>query len=172
MPPSSLAIKTLTPEDWQDWKEIRLEAVRLHPEAFGGSYEDESQHPDDNFKQALHKNTIFGAYIDNILVGVVGFYIFSARKTRHRGNVFSMYLKKEYRGQNIAGELVKAVINHAESRVVQLHCSAITTNPAAIALYIKHGFEIYGTEPRSLKVGDNYYDEYLMVRFFNSSSFE
>lgn len=163
---ASLSIKTLTPEDWQDWKTIRLEAVRLHPEAFGGSYEDESRHPDDIFKQALQKNTIFGAYINNVLVGVAGFFILSSRKTKHRGNLFSMYLKKEYRGQYIAGELVKAVINHAESRVEQLHCSAVTTNPAAIALYKKYGFEIYGTEPRSLKVGDHYYDEYLMVRSF------
>jgi hypothetical protein len=33
-------IKILREEDWQDWKTIRLEAVRLHPAAFGGAYED------------------------------------------------------------------------------------------------------------------------------------
>ena len=160
-------IKILTEEDWQDWKTIRLEAVRLHPEAFGGAYEDESKNPDDSFKQGLTKNTIFGAYSDGVLVGVAGFFTFSMRKMQHRGNLFSMYLKKEYRGQHIAGELVAAVINYAQSRVQQLHCTVVTTNQAATALYKKYGFEIYGTEPRSLKIGDHYYDEHLMVRFFD-----
>lgn len=160
-------IKILREEDWQDWKTIRLEAVRLHPEAFGGAYEDESQNPDDSFKQALVKNIIFGAYVDGILIGVAGFFIFSMRKMQHRGNLFSMYLKKECRGQHIAGELVAAVIDYAQSRVQQLHCTVVTTNHAAIALYKKYGFEIYGTEPRSLKIANKYYDEHLMVRLFD-----
>ena len=160
-------IRTLTQEDWQDWRTIRLEAVRLHPEAFGGAHEDESLNSDDSFKQGLIKNTVFGAYSDGSLVGVAGFFIFSMRKMQHRGSLFSMYLKKQYRGQHIAGELVNSVIDYAKSRVQQLHCTVVTTNNAAIALYKKHGFEIYGREPRSLKVDDHYYDEHLMVQFFD-----
>jgi len=30
-------------------------------------------------------------------------------------------------------------------------------------LYERHGFKICGIEPRALKVGDRFYDEYLMV---------
>lgn len=163
----NVTIKTLTEDNWQEWKAIRLEALQLHPEAFGGAYEDESQDSDESFKQALVNNTVFGAYRDNVLVGVAGFFIFSARKMQHRGNLFSVYLKKEYRGQRLADELVGAVVNHAESCVQQLHCTVATTNETAIALYKKHGFEIYGTEPRSLKIADHYCDEHLMVRIFD-----
>jgi RimJ/RimL family protein N-acetyltransferase len=36
-------------------------------------------------------------------------------------------------------------------------------NVAAIQTYQKFGFELYGTEPRALKVGSAYVDEQLMI---------
>ncbi|MES2729431.1 MAG: GNAT family N-acetyltransferase [Pseudomonadota bacterium] len=165
---SSTEIRTLVKDDWADWKRIRLEAIKLHPDAFGGSYEDEVQNPDESFQQGLTKNTIFGALSNGVLVGVAGFFIFSHRKMQHRGNLFSMYLRKEHRGQGIADQLIETVIAHAKSEVLQLHCTVVTNNPAAIKLYQKYGFEIYGTEPRSLKVDNSYYDEHLMALTFDT----
>lgn len=160
-------VRILTQDDWSYWREIRLEAVKFHPEAFSASYEDESQYADDMFKQGLAKNTIFGAYSNDTLVGVAGFLVLPSRKMKHRGNLFSMYVKKEYRGYGIADQLVGAVIAHARTRVLQLHCTVVTGNNSAIKLYQKFGFKIYGTEPRSLSVNSQYYDEYLMVRIFD-----
>ena len=58
------------------------------------------------------------------------------------------------------------MIAHAKKRVIQLHLTVVTHNRAAVKLYEKNGFRIYGTEPRSLKIGDNFYDEHLMVLEF------
>ena len=49
----NLKIRILTQEDWQAWKAIRLEALRLHPEYFGAAYEDERQNSEDVFKQVV-----------------------------------------------------------------------------------------------------------------------
>lgn len=46
---------------------------------------------------------------------------------------------------------------------MQLHLMVVTTNQMALKLYQKNGFRIYGTEPRSLKIGDIFYDEHMMV---------
>jgi len=59
--------------------------------------------------------------------------------------------------------MLEAVILYAQSRVLQLHLTVVTTNLGAIKLYQKHGFKIYGTEPRALKIGDVFFDEHLMV---------
>jgi hypothetical protein len=34
-------IERLPEGDWQAWRDVRLEAVERHPEAFGGSFEEE-----------------------------------------------------------------------------------------------------------------------------------
>lgn len=45
----------------------------------------------------------------------------------------------------------------------QLHLGVVTANPTAIGLYSLLGFQIYGTAPRALKQGEQYWDEHLMV---------
>ena len=74
-----------------------------------------------------------------------------------------MYTKPEYRSLGIGDALLKAVIAHAKKVVIQLHLTVVTTNQSALRLYEKNGFRIYGTEPRSLKIGDQFYDEHMMV---------
>lgn len=41
--------------------------------------------------------------------------------------------------------------------------SAKTSNLGAVAFYQKHGFKIYGEEPNSLKIENQYFNEYIMV---------
>lgn len=158
-----IKIKMLTKEDWKTWKPFRLEALENSPENFGSSYEEELDWPDSNFKNALTKSDIFGVFIDSSLVSCAGFYSLQPDKTKHRGVIWGMYTRPEYRGQGIASALVQTIINHAKSCVTQLHLACVTTNLGAIKLYKKKGFEIYGTEPNALKIGDTFFDEYLMI---------
>lgn len=155
-------IRQLQEQDWALSKEIRLEALKLHPEFFGG-YEDESLWGDEDFKKDLIKNDIFGAFIENKLIGVAGYFQSTLQKLKHRGTLFGLYVRQENRGQGVADQLIKAVINHARQQVLQLHCTVTTNNKAAINLYQKYGFQSYGIEPRSLKVDENFYDEHLLV---------
>lgn len=161
-----MSLRQLTQDEWQLWKIIRLEMLKNSPEAFGSSYDEAAGQKDDVFKSSLYKSTIFGAFIGSKLVGCAGFFILEHTKMRHRGILFSMYVQPENRGLGIANRLVETVIDHAKSRVMQLHITCVTTNPTALQLYEKHGFVIYGTEPRSLKIGDKYYDEHMMVLRF------
>lgn len=160
-------IRNLQEQDWLLWKEIRLEALKLHPEAFGSSYEEESLWAEENFKQNLVKSDIFGAFINHKLVGIAGFAIYGPQKLKHKGMLFTLYVKEENRGQGIAGRLLETVIHHARTRVLQLHCSVNVENHAAFKLYQKHGFQIFGTEPRALKVDEAFCDLHLMVLKFD-----
>lgn len=162
-----IQIRQLKKQDWVLWKEIRLEALRLHPEAFGSSYEEVSLWPDEEYQSMLIKNDIFCSFIDNCLAGGAGFFIYELEKFKHRGCLFGLYLRKGYRGQGIADQLVEKIITHARDKVIQLHCTVTTENTSAIELYKKYGFQIYGTEPRSLKVSGIFYDEHFMVLKFS-----
>lgn len=156
-------IKLLTQNDWLQWKALRLEALQNSPAIFGSTFEEESLLSDQEFKNRLTKNAIFGAFVENQLVGCAGLYTLGQLKTKHRCILWGMYIQPEHRGKGIANGLVQAVIDCAKSRATQLHLSVVTTNLIAIALYEKHGFRIYGTEPKSLKSGDEFYDEHLMI---------
>ena len=160
-------IRRLQEQDWALWKEIRLESLKLHPEAFGVAYEEELLFKDEEFKQHLIKSDVFGAFINHNLVGIARFFIVELQKLQHRGNLVSVYVRKESRGHGVADQLVKAIINHARTRVLQLHCTVNTENESALKLYQKHRFQIYGTIPRSLKVGETFYDEHLMILRFD-----
>src|SRR5436190_6843187 len=102
----------LQEQDWAIWKDIRLEALKLHPEAFGSSYEEESMYSNKDFKQNLVKSDIFGAFSNHKLMGVAGFAIYGPQKLRHKGMLFTLYVKPEKRGQGIAGQLLATVIQH------------------------------------------------------------
>jgi len=159
-------IKQLHSQAWALWKEIRLEALKLHPEAFTSSYEEEALWEDEKFKQQLEKSYVFAAFMDHKLVGVSGFFVLEPQKIKHRGLLFGVYIRKEHRGKGVAKQLLKEIINHARQKVVQLHCTVNAKNKDAFKLYQNHGFQLYGTAPRSLKIGDKFYDEHLMVLKF------
>lgn len=160
-------IRHLQEQDWALWKDIRLDALQSNPEAFGSSYEEESVWADETFKQNLLKSDIFGAFLNNKLVGVAGFRIYEPQKLRHRGMLFTIYVKAEHRNQGIADQLLITVIHHARSKVLQLLCTVNTENQKAFKLYQKHGFQVFGTEPRAIKIGDTFHDLHLMVLRFD-----
>lgn len=156
-------IRLLSADDWMAFKTLRLEALLAHPEAFGSSYEEESDRSEDEWKAEFKRSDVFGFFEGNNLVACAGFFVYSSLKMCHRGALFGMYIQPNQRKQGIADALVKTVIMHAKKHVIQLHLTVVTSNHAAVKLYEKNGFRIYGTEPRSLKVGDDFHDEHLMI---------
>lgn len=80
-----------------------------------------------------------------------------------------MYVRPEGRGTGIGSALLVRLIQEAESIVEELRLSVVTTNIGAKRLYEQAGFEPYGLERRSLKVGSAYHDEVLMALALPSS---
>lgn len=167
METEGVQVRRLFPDDFEIWKEIRLEGVKNHPTSFGGSFEEESLRSDEKWRSSLLASNIFGAFIQEKIVGCLGYYICDGQKMKHRANVFGMYIRPEARGKGVGKILLSHVHDHAKHSVMQLHLTVLTTNFAAINLYLKCGFVIYGTEPRSLKVDGTFYDEYMMVMYIN-----
>jgi RimJ/RimL family protein N-acetyltransferase len=162
-------IRRLGSADVAAFREIRLEALRSCPGAFGSSFEEEQRLTEDDFVRRVAPeppDAVFGAFLDNdaALVGIAGFRVQKNAKERHKGVLWGMYVRPQARGRGIATELLRRVMEHARNtpgvEVIQL---AVTTdNTAARALYDRAGFVAYGIECRALRLArGNYRDEEL-----------
>ncbi|MBM3856372.1 MAG: GNAT family N-acetyltransferase [Verrucomicrobia bacterium] len=160
-------IRVLQFDDWQQWKDLRKESILLSPTAFASSFEEEAGLADRQFQDWITKNVIFGAFQGDQLIGTAGFFQMELAKEKHRGVLFSVYVTPHERQQGIAHQLVEHVIQEAKKRVIQLHLKVVSSNASAVHLYQRHGFEVYGTELRSLKYQDRFFNEYLMVLRFD-----
>lgn len=161
-------IRVLQVDDWLQWKELRKESILLCPQAFASSFEEEVNLSDRQFQDWIAKSTIYGAFINDQLIGTAGFFRMELAKERHRGLLFSVYVTPQYRNKGIAYQLVEAVIQEAKKQVLQLHLKVVSSNASAVHLYQRHGFEVYGTELRSLQYQDRFFNEYLMVVRFDA----
>jgi ribosomal protein S18 acetylase RimI-like enzyme len=157
-------IRHLTPADAADFRAIRLAALQDTPDAFGSTYEFELPLPLSKFAERLTSSTVFGAYLGGRIVGMAGYWREEGSKGRHKGVIWGMYVAPEARRFGIGTALLEAIIESAIPVVEQLRLAVIEENAEAISLYQKHGFEIYGVEPRALKSPLGYSNEVMMVR--------
>jgi RimJ/RimL family protein N-acetyltransferase len=163
-PTISLKVRRLGTSDVEDYRELRLESLKGHPEAFAASWEHEADKPLSWWVERLEKNTVFGGGVNSSrLVGVAGLHVQDAVKLQHKGVLWGMYLRPEARGTGLAAALVQQVVEHARTLVEEVCLTVVTSNAAAHRLYSAAGFKEYGLERRALKVGSEYYDEVLMA---------
>ena len=108
-----------------------------------------------------------GAYVENILAGVVSFTRDGEdrEKLRHKGILSTMYVSNQFRGHGIAGALLQEVIKRVKAvpGIEQINLVVVATNSRAKQLYEKFGFEKFGTERNSIKWENRYFDEDQMV---------
>ncbi|MCP3410881.1 GNAT family N-acetyltransferase [Bradyrhizobium sp. CCGB01] len=162
-------IRLLTPADAALYRPVRLEALATNPEAFASTFEREQDMPLAWFEERLSVSDVFGAFIAGELVGTAGFRREDGAKTAHKAMLWGMYVQPPARKSGTGRLLVDAVAAHAAQRVEQLHLVVVSENVAALRLYTAAGFVEYGRGMKALKVGDRYYDEILMVLFFDGS---
>ncbi|HXH68653.1 MAG TPA: GNAT family N-acetyltransferase [Candidatus Limnocylindrales bacterium] len=162
MSPNPIQIRQLSPSDATDFRELRLEGLRLNPEAFGSTHDFEKDQPLERYIGWLTNSTVFGAYQDSYLIGTANFTQLSGQKDSHKGLLRAMYVRPKHRRSGAGRQLVQAIIEHACPKVEQLQLAVVSTNQPAIQLYQSLGFLQYGLEKNALKHHGAYSDEILM----------
>jgi len=162
-----LSIRELTLADAHSYRDIRLEGLRLAPEAFGSSYEEEISRSDEEFARRItgRPGIMYGGFGPGAagLVGTAGCCCDNAVKSRHKLHLVGMYVRPAYRGRGLGARLIERILLHARQiggiAVVQLGVGC--DNHAARALYDRMGFKTYGIERKALKIGERFIDEEL-----------
>ena len=157
-------IRLLGTSDAALYRELRLEALKLHPHAYGSTFEAEAAEPLAIFERRLTSFEVLLGSIGTEPMGIARLSIPTFVTERHKGMLTGMYVRASARGSELASALVDAIVERARGRVALIELSVVTTNERAYRLYRRHGFEIYGVDPCALKHGDRYLDEYRMVR--------
>jgi RimJ/RimL family protein N-acetyltransferase len=169
MADDSVAIRVLTADDAALYREVRLEGLQNHPEAFTSTYERESAQPLSFFADRIVSSTVFGGFRGEMLVGVAGF----ARqpgKHAHKGTLWGMYVRLAARQSGLGQRLIEAVLNLARSQVEQIQLVVVADNQPARRLYARLGFEEYGYEKQATKYHGAYHDDVLMAKMLTSDS--
>lgn len=175
-PRGIITIRAGTEEDAPAYRDLRLEALRNHPEAFSADYAANLAKPMTFWTERLVFNNpespamiYFGVH-NSRLTGMCGIYRTNSPKIQHSANIVGMYVQPAWRGFHIAERLIMACVEWARAlgvRIVKL--AVVTTNTSAIRCYARCGFQVYGIEPQALFVDDLSYDELLMARTISQS---
>ncbi|KMJ57415.1 acetyltransferase [Bacillus sp. LL01] len=168
-----MEIRLLKPNDAENYRTIRLEALKNNPEAFSSSYEEEKEYLLESFENRLSFQHVFtfGAFEKMLLVGTVTLICETKMKIKHRANIVAMYVCAGLRESGIGRALMEEAIGKARElvEIEQLHLTVMATNEPAKKLYKSLGFTTYGVDKKGLKIGDTYFDEELMVLGLSSS---
>jgi ribosomal protein S18 acetylase RimI-like enzyme len=137
-----MELRVLTPDDWADWRTLRLIALADAPHAFGGKLADWQGEGDreDRWRGRL---SLPGSH--NLMVFLdgkpVGMASGAPGESEGVAELLSMYVDRSARGLGVGDLLIREVERWArESGATVLELAVAEGNDPAIALYHRHGF--------------------------------
>ena len=172
-------IRYLTGNDASEYWRLRLEALEGDPEAFSASVQEHRTLSLEEVRKRLgsegEDQFVVGALQGGRLIGTAGFYREKNLKTCHKGRIWGVYVTPARRGAGVGKRMLQTILKRAEEMngLEQVLLSVAATQTAAFRLYCELGFEMFGCEPRALRIGDQFIDEqYLVLHMKNGSPAE
>ena len=100
-------ITRLPVERWPEYRELRLRALETDPQAFGQSWEEATNYPDDRWRQRLidaeaGKGWLVFAEREGRLIGMSGAYQWPEDVEANRAMVIAVFVEPEARGRGSA----------------------------------------------------------------------
>ncbi|MET0534124.1 MAG: GNAT family protein [Steroidobacter sp.] len=165
-----MEFRRLTDADAELFRQIRLHGLKESPEAFSADYQVNSARPLQHFAGQLRNAVdafVIGAFSEDRLVGVGGFYRDDGPKLRHKGTIWGVYILPEHRGGGLGRRLIGEIITQATlvPDLQQINITVTAANARARQLYVSMGFETWGLERRALWIDGRFYDDEHMVMF-------
>jgi ribosomal protein S18 acetylase RimI-like enzyme len=164
-----MEIVKLPVESWQEYKALRLRALKEDPQAFGASYQKNVEYPDEEWKRRLvnglggDRNWLLFARENGKLVGMIG--AFMEEDSEDTATIISVYVPKEDRGKGISAILMQGMLKElsAKPNLKKVNLTVNKDMIPAVGLYNKFDFIEVGIQP--YKMGDgNTVDELMMER--------
>ena len=160
--PRLVDIEKLPDDRWKDYRDLRLEALKNAPSAFGSSFEEEEVLTEDEWKRRI-QNVLF-AVSEDTLIGMI-VYAFNGRaKTRHSAEIFGVYVSAGHRGEGVGTRMLEHALLQIRKnrRVVKVKLSVNPEQRVAVKLYKKAGFVVAGRARKEMKVGRRFFDTLYM----------
>jgi ribosomal protein S18 acetylase RimI-like enzyme len=167
-------IRKLTAADLGAYREIRAEMCRNHPTAFGQTPDEVMAMPEEMLldwmspRDACPEKFVLAAFDDSRILGTTGFRREELSKERHRGFIWSVYVRPEARGRGLAGQLMSRTletIRQFEGMEIVTLTVAVPQTEARM-LYTSFGFFTIGLHIDGYRLGEGTYAhvEEMMLR--------
>ncbi|MGW4521014.1 GNAT family N-acetyltransferase [Amycolatopsis sp. NPDC004378] len=126
-------VRVVSPDDWREWRDLRLQALRDAPHAFSATLDDWLGAPEERWRERLR-----GSH--NVIADFAGGPVGMATGFPDEGTVElgTMWVAPPARGRGVGEALVRAIVDWAAPRKVTLRVA--DGNTAALALYRRLGF--------------------------------
>ena len=158
-----MQVGRLTPAHAAEYRALMLRAYAEQPEAFTSTVAERERLPLELWVSRVSADPeptelVFGAFVDQRLIGVAGLRRHRRERTEHKATLFGMFVRSGWTGRGVGRALVEVVLEHARASpgllVVQL--TVAETNARARHLYETCGFRPFGTEPFANRHGERF----------------
>jgi ribosomal protein S18 acetylase RimI-like enzyme len=152
-----------TPENWELYKDIRLEGLREDPQAFGSPLEKEGSFTREKWLKRVSNPFSYIAVSNDRSVGTIGAYM-TEENEKKVAHIVGVFVSKEGRGKGVGSMLLEAVLRKLkEDKTIDVIDLTVNEDQtAAVGLYGKFGFKISDREVAVLGDGKEH-EEYKMV---------
>ena len=136
-------VREVAAEDWEALRDIRLEALRDAPHAFGSTHEREAAFGEADWQRRISRGGSFLGYLPEASAtepaGLIGGY----QEDPASVELVSMYVRPRARGRGVGEALIATVIDWAAARnASSVHLWVTETNKPARLLYERCGFTL------------------------------
>jgi RimJ/RimL family protein N-acetyltransferase len=151
----TITYRKLLPVHAKQYRELRLESLKLYPDFFGSSFEEQSKLPELRLERSIKQqdaNTFaIGAFAEDSLIdisgliGICGFVAHNDYGLDQTGTLIQMYVKEAFGGQKIGLGLTKAILSGAFTlaNINHIILGVHPHNSKAIRVYEQAGFQVY-----------------------------
>lgn len=164
-------IENLPVERWEEFKNLKIEAITNDPSAFSHTLNEAINSQDEEWKSSLEKvmkgeGIMVFAEHKGKLIGMGKTHFFTKERFKHNASLQSLYVSPKYRGRGIAKEIeirqLKLISEKPEIALVfgEIFSSQI----ASLELHKKLGFEVVGTIRDFMQYEGKYYDSVFVQK--------
>jgi ribosomal protein S18 acetylase RimI-like enzyme len=170
----NIQVMKLSPDEWQLFKQFRLESLLVEPQAFGSSYAEVIQRSDSHWQERLvkaqagEKSWLLFAKENTRMIGMIGAY---CTEEGDVVEIVSPYVTKEKRKLGVATALMTALLAEIAKRdsIRKVTLGVNAGQTAAVALYLRFGFQMVGEKTAVFGDG-NAHTSYIMERELGNKS--
>jgi putative acetyltransferase len=111
--------------------------------------------------------SLWGIHADGRIIGGAGFYAQPPGTRISHSATFFLYIEPAYWGRGIGTEAIRFLENEVRNRgYLRMECMVAATNPGAIRLYQRLGYETEGVKKQAFQIDDMYKDLIIMGKVF------
>ena len=120
MDKNDIYIRPLTPDDWEDFRAIRIRAVNMHTGYVLVKPDETEKQPSEHWKETLdgQGKQVFGLFDKDKLIGITAALTWREDPTGKTGIMAMIFIEPEYRGKGYSSFFYKVCIDFAKNYLV------------------------------------------------------